>query len=134
MEIQSTQTIPTGKLLGSILLIAGCCIGAGMLGLPVLSGYAGFVPASFIFVFSCLLFGAVIYWGTQAVDWFNRILMLGLIFSYALLVVLGSRHVDSNLLQYTDWSQVTLVIPAAILSFGFHNLIPSLTSYLNGDV
>lgn len=215
MEIQSTQT---GKLLGSILLISGCCIGAGMLGLPVLSGYAGFVPASFIFavcwlfmlttgllllevnlwtgkdshivtmaeqtlgyigkaiswglflflfyslmvayvtasgslindfieqvsgiklipgvgsVLSCLLFGAIIYWGTQAVDWFNRLLMLGLIFSYTLLVVIGSKHVDVKLLQYVDWSQVTLVIPAAILSFGFHNLIPSLTNYLNGDV
>src|SRR5205085_1805812 len=28
----------------------------------------------------------------------------------------------------------TLVIPAVIVSFGFHNLVPSLTTYLNGNV
>ncbi len=49
------QTHPINKnnLLGGILLIAGCCIGAGMLGLPVLSALAGFTPS--LFMFFCLL-------------------------------------------------------------------------------
>lgn len=34
------------SVFGATLLVAGCCIGAGMLGLPVVSASAGFVPAS----------------------------------------------------------------------------------------
>jgi tyrosine-specific transport protein len=36
----------TGSTLSSILFIAGCCIGAGMLGLPVVSAQAGFIPTT----------------------------------------------------------------------------------------
>ena len=42
---------------GGILLVAGCCIGAGMLGLPVLSAQAGFAPSILMF-FVCWLFMA----------------------------------------------------------------------------
>jgi len=34
-----------GSITGGMLLIAGCCIGAGMLGLPVLLGLCGFLPS-----------------------------------------------------------------------------------------
>ncbi|NGX44712.1 MAG: hypothetical protein K1060chlam3_00887, partial [Candidatus Anoxychlamydiales bacterium] len=34
-----------GSVLGGMLLIAGSCIGAGMLGLPVLLGLTGFFPS-----------------------------------------------------------------------------------------
>ena len=47
-----------GRLIGAILLIAGCCIGAGMLGLPVLSAKAGFIPSLALF-FICWLYMAV---------------------------------------------------------------------------
>ena len=43
-------SIKKGSLFGGILLVAGCCIGAGMLGLPVLSAEAGFKPSIFIFI------------------------------------------------------------------------------------
>ena len=204
--------------IGAILLVAGCCIGAGMLGLPVLSGMAGFIPSFFLFLLSwlfmyctgllflevnlwfkedvsiitmagktlgfwgkligwagflflfyalmvayiegtgelisdltkelsgihlapwigsvavSLIFGAMVLLGTWAVDWFNRIFMLGLIVSYALLVSTGFKHVDTSLLKHSDWSLAYLVIPAMIISFGYHNLIPTLKTYLEGDV
>ncbi len=207
-----------GSLFGGILLIAGCCIGAGMLGLPVLSAMAGFIPSAmtfaicwffmavtgllllevnlwfgeeisivtmaertlgpvgklvswFVYLFLfyslmvayvaasgslaidfinhftgtqwpnwighllfCLLFAILIYLGTGVVDWFNRLLMLGLIAAYACLVIIGAKHVNPALLQHRDWGAATLVVPAVIISFGFHNLIPSLTTYLNSHV
>lgn len=207
-----------GSFLGGILLVAGSCIGAGMLGLPVLSGQAGFSPSVimfflcwlfmlctgllllevnlwygggislitmagrtlgrpgkvvswlvFLFLFYSLmvayvaasgsliadfigaatghyfqshlggllftlLFGVLLYFGTRAVDWFNRILMFGLIASYVALVVVGGSYVEPALLKHYDWSAATLVIPAVIVSFGFHNLVPSLTTYFHGDV
>lgn len=212
------RTAPKGALLGGILLVAGCCIGAGMLGLPTLSAMAGFEPSLwmfllcwlymvstgflllevnlwfgeeinivsmaertlgkagkfvawgvFLFLFYSLMvayvaasgsllvdfiqettgvqwhtafgsflftacFGLFLYFGTGAVDWFNRILMLGLIIAYVSLVIAGGSHVRMELLQHKDWSAATLVIPAVIVSFGFHNLIPSLTTYFRSDV
>jgi len=38
------------KTFGAILLIAGTSIGGGMLGLPIATAQAGFLPASFLFV------------------------------------------------------------------------------------
>lgn len=207
-----------GSLFGGILLVAGCCIGAGMLGLPVLSAMAGFVPSIIVFVICWLymlstglllleanlwygtevslitlaektlgkagkavcwivflflfyslmvayvaasgalvsdfvdqltglrlhhgiggliftvLFGVLLFLGVGAVDWFNRILMFGLIITYVVMVALGASHVDGNLLKHSDWSFATMVVPAVIVSFGFHNMIPSLTNYLKGHV
>lgn len=212
------QLEKTGSLYGGILLVAGCCIGAGMLGLPVLSSMAGFYPSMLIFficwafmfatglllievnlwlgtevslvslanhtlgssgkfitwgVFAflfyslmvayvaasgsmtsqllsqligfhlepamggllfCLLFSFLLYKGTQAVDLFNRFLMGGLVALYLLLLAFGTPHVDIQLLQHHDWSYATMVIPAVIVSFGYHNLIPSLTTYYRGHV
>lgn len=207
-----------GNVIGGILLVAGCCIGAGMLGLPVLSSLAGFAPSIVVF-FLCwlfmvttgllllevnlwfgeevsivtlaektlgpigkfvswgtylflfyslmvayvaasgslvvdfvdqttgyawpdwigsllfsLLFGVLIYRGTGTVDVFNRILMFGLIAAYVGLVALGAKHVNPTLLKRQDWSATTLVIPAALLSFGFHNLVPSLTTYFRSHI
>jgi tyrosine-specific transport protein len=207
-----------GSVFGGILLVVGCCTGAGMLGLPVLSAMTGFIPSIFIF-FICWLFmvttgllllevnlwfdkevslismaektlglagktvswlvylflfyslmvayvaasgslissfadqfggvqiphwvgsflftlilGILIYRGTWAVDWFNRFLMLGLVVTYTLLIISGLGHINLNLLEHHDWTQMTPVIPAVIVSFGFHNLVPSLTTYLKHRV
>lgn len=213
-----TTNTQKGSLSGAILLISGCCIGAGMLGLPVMSAKAGFGPSlamfviswlfmmttallmlevnswfsdevsiismadrtlgaagkavgwlCFLFLFYCLgvayisasgelitallkettgfeaapwmgslavslLFGLFVYLGTHSVDLFNRILMLGLIVSYFLLVILGAPHVNTEYLKHTNWSMATLVLPLMIISFGFHNLVPSLATYLKHDV
>lgn len=212
------QTEKKGSIFGGILLVAGCCIGAGMLGLPVLSAAAGFKPSLvtffvcwlymlctgllllevnlsygqnvsivtmaektlgpigkavswFVYLYLfyslmvaymaasgslvtdfieqisgykahfsmgslmfCALFGILIYLGTRAVDWFNRILMLGLILAYAILIVMGAKYVDPSLLKHSDWSASTLVVPAVIISFGFHNMVPSLTNYMHGRI
>lgn len=206
------------RTVGSTLLISGCCIGAGMLGLPTLSAIAGFTPtlamfmicwafmlctglllletnlwfvdevnlvsmaertlgligkiiawSMFLFLFysllvayvagsgilaadllqeisgisipqwmgslfCTLLLGVMLYIGTQATDQFNRLLMAGLIASYIILVFIGIPHVHVERLMHQDWSCAPLAIPAMILSFGFHNLVPSLTSYLGRDV
>lgn len=205
------------RLLGAILLIAGCCIGAGMLGLPLLTATSGFFPTViafliswlfmlstallllevnlwfgrgvnlmslaqltlgkrakwfvaflFSFLFYCLmvaylsgggalvaeffallelkmssfqgslgltlLFGLVVYWGASQVDFVNRGLMGGLLLSYLGLVALGFTKIEMGNLSYRSWGAVLPALPAMIISFGFHNLIPSLTEYLEGNV
>lgn len=48
--MNSNSLVP-GSLIGGMLLVAGSCIGAGMLALPVLTGLAGFFPSlSMLFI------------------------------------------------------------------------------------
>lgn len=47
--------IKSNNTIGATLLVSGCCIGAGMIGLPVMSSLAGFMPSS-IAMFLCYIF------------------------------------------------------------------------------
>lgn len=205
------------KFWGAVLLIAGCCIGAGMLGLPLVTLSAGFVPSLaafvlgwlfmlstgllllevnlwfgkgthlmglaemtlgkagkwivgllFLFLFYCLivaylagggaiiaeglqdlgieqfpplagsfflaaLFGVAIYFGVGVVDHLNRWLMLGMGITYLGLLIIGIPHIERDQLLYANWGAIRFSFPALVISFGFHNLIPSLTDYLDRD-
>lgn len=79
------------------------------------------------------ILGVLVYFGAFAVDRLNRVLMAGLILTYFMLVMLGVPHVRREFLSYVDWSQCFWAIPVMIISFGYHNLIPSLTTYLDFD-
>lgn len=214
MSLSHPESEIRGSVVGSALLVAGCCIGAAMLGLPVMTALAGFIPSVAMFALSWLfmtttgllllevnlrygdragivtmaqrtlgpigkavswllflflfysimvayvvgsgrliesmamqhlglavdpafgslvcvaLFGLLIYSGTRGVDYFNRVLMAGLFVSYLGLVVLGFGHVEGEHLLHIDWTQAVYVIPPMLISFGFHNMVPSVTYYL----
>jgi len=203
------------RILGSILLISGCCIGAGMLGLPAHTAEAGFflsvvmfivcwafmlttglllaevnlgcakeenlmsmaektlgkgvkIAVAFLFCFlfyslmvayssgsglilkdffysftkihvtasqasfAFTLFTAVfVLVGTAACDKINRLLMIGLGFTYVVILYLCFDEVDLKLLTYVHPQSMLFTIPVMIVSFGYHNLVPSITSYLD---
>lgn len=207
-----------GSVFGGTLLITGSCVGAGMLGLPILTGMAGFFPALVMFViawlfmtltglllvevsssfdspvnflsmvgkslgkygrtlswvlylflfyalsvaylagsghhassflqqvfslsiptwaggvFFILLFGWIVYLGTKPVDLLNRVLMFGKIAVYVVLITIGMDYVKKPLLLYSNPQYAFFSLPILIISFGFHNMIPSLYSYLGGDI
>ncbi len=201
-----------GTALGGLLLIAGCCIGAGMLGLPVVSALSGFIPSTvamllcclfmmstgllvleatlrfpgevslisiagftlggigkaltwflFLFIFCCLfvaycsaggsltsellgiprelgailcvaVIGLLIYAGTQVVDFANRAMMAGLVGTYCVLVTVGSQQIHPERLLVADFAASFSAVPILIVSFGFHNLVPTLVTYLKRDV
>ncbi len=202
-----------GSLTGGMLLIAGCCIGAGMLGLPVLLGLCGFFPSIilligswafmtftglllievngwffeqvniismvqksignigkiiswilYLFLFYSLLvayisgsgklfssffsfftqndasiffvffFGVLVYFGTKLVDLSNRILMVGLIVTYFAMIFLGITKVNPSLFLHVNMKYFLLPSAILITSFGFHNMIPTLTAYMKGDL
>lgn len=77
------------------------------------------------------ILGVMVYFGAFAVDRLNRILMGGLILTYLMLVMLGIPHVRHEFLSFVDWSECFWALPVMIISFGYHNLIPSLTTYLD---
>lgn len=85
-------------------------------------------------LFFCVLFGGVIYLGMRPVDFLNRFLMVGKILAYILIIFFGVQFVTKNHLEYMDRSYVLMTLPILIISFGFHNMIPSIYSYLKQDV
>ena len=215
--MKSEPLVP-GSLIGGMLLVAGSCIGAGMLALPILTGLSGFFPSltmillawggmtftalllveingwffgqvnllsmekealgktgratawiSYLFLFYTLLvayisasgtvfaaifetifriaipdwaaslfftiiFGWIIYLGTRPVDLLNRILMAGLIIAYFGMIGFGLSSIHPAYLLH--WAPKSLLssLPILVVSFGFHNLIPSLTAYMKGDL
>ncbi len=202
---------------GGIFLVSGTTIGAGMLALPVMGSFAGFIPSLFIFAICWLvmlttayffldvnlslegevnlismaknflgpwgkmiswifyllllyslvaayisgsaslfqtaishltgyqislslarfilpiLFGIFVYFGTLGVDLMNRFMMFGLILSYLLLIGFLPPHIQSSLLLHIDWKPTLIALPVVITSFGYHIIIPSLTTYMNHD-
>lgn len=208
----------TGSVFGGMLLIAGSCIGAGMLGLPIVTGLSGFFPSLtmffsawafmtitalllietngwfarkanlttmvgrtlgkpgkiacwilYLFLFYSLLiayisgigtlfsqiisqyfhtsvpvwasslvfvvlFGGVIYHGTRPVDLWNRVLMVGKIASFLGLVFIGVYLVQSKNLMRSAPEYMLFSLPILVISFGFHNMIPSLMDYMDGNV
>ncbi|NGX50515.1 MAG: Tyrosine-specific transport protein [Chlamydiae bacterium] len=202
---------------GGVLLVAGTTIGAGMLALPVMSGFIGFFPSLLIFLICYLvmlatafffldanfavkgepnlismvhktlggwakvlswvvyllllysltaayiaasaplftsaivyltgytlptwvapfalplIFGGFVYLGTLGVDLINRFLMFGLAISSLLLLGFLPEHVEIELLTHVDWSPTLLIFPVVITAFGYHIIIPSLTTYMHHD-
>lgn len=216
--MQILSAIKTKNAIGATLLVSGCCIGAGMIGLPVMSSLAGFMPSTlamlfcyifttftglllleatlwfenkvnllsivefalgkvgrlvtwilFLVLFYCLfvayydgggqLFAgilsglfhfpisreigiivcalfvfAITYVGTQLVDGLNRGLLVGLIFSYCMLISFGLSSVQNENLSYINWTSAFGTIPLLLICFGYQNLVPSLTYYLKKNI
>ena len=61
-----------GSVLGGTLLIAGSCIGAGMLGLPILTGIAGFFPSLVMFIIAWLFMTTTALLMVEILGWFKK--------------------------------------------------------------
>lgn len=80
------------------------------------------------------IFGFFVYKGTRSVDKVNRLLMLGLVIAYGLMVFFLTPYVNSELLSHVDWKYMLVGVSVVATSFGFHIIIPSLVNYLDHDV
>ena len=81
-----------------------------------------------------IVFGSAVYLGASAVSRVNWVLMCGLILSFLLLIGTGSREVSLKLLKRSDWSLTFAAAPVLFGAYGYHNLLPSLSSYLKRHV
>jgi tyrosine-specific transport protein len=90
----------------------------------------GFLLSSLILVTGLYM---VIARGVTLVDAFNRYLMVGMMGFYILLVCTGFGYIETERLVRADFSLAWASLPILVISFGYHNLIGSLVSYLNRD-
>jgi len=81
-----------------------------------------------------VLFGIIIYLGATTIDYLNRLLFLGLVIAYLLLIGLISPHISLTKLAGVSFNKLWLALPIVTTSFGFHIIIPSLRTYLRDDV
>jgi len=90
---------------------------------PEYFGGLALTAVSFLLIFS----------GNQVVDLFNRIFVIGLFASFLILIIIGLKEFEPSNLQYHDVDYLLPAIPFAITAFGFHNMIPTISDYLDRD-
>jgi len=92
-------------------------------------------PAAGVLLFTFIA-GGVVCVGTSLVDLFNRFLFAAEILFLVVMLALLMPHVHKiNLLTLPLQQGLTLsAIPVIFTSFGFHGSVPSIVSYLGGDV
>ncbi|MGE0831556.1 MAG: amino acid permease [Simkaniaceae bacterium] len=109
--------------------------GGGSLIADVISSIFGVSISANIGIFIFLaVFGFIVVFETKAVDAINRICMTGLILSFLFLLLFVTPHVEAS--HYTGGKPEYLwvAVPVVVLSFTSHIIVPSLRSYLHGDV
>jgi tyrosine-specific transport protein len=93
-------------------------------GLDVTSGTISFVA----------FFAVMVFLGTAVVDHLNRWLMIGLMVAYVTLVFSVSPYVEAATLKEGQAHYLLPAVPLMVTAFGFHLLIPSLTTYFQHAV
>ncbi len=77
-----------------------------------------------------VIFGGIIFLGAFVTDRLNYVLMAGLIFSYMGLLGAGAVEVQASLLGKHDWPLAFLAVPTVFSAYGYHNIVPSISTYL----
>lgn len=108
------------------------------LGSPLLSETLGFLTgwAPSPLLSNCiftLFFGLVIFLGARVTDRLNFLLMVGLFVSYLALLGKGGSRVDEALLSHTRWGLALPALPTLFSAFGYHNMIPTVATYLGRE-
>ncbi|HEJ9486511.1 tyrosine transporter TyrP [Proteus sp. GOKU] len=80
--------------------------------------------------------GAVVGIGTTSVDMINRLLFTAKVFFLIFMLIVMLPHVESvNLTSMpVAYGLILSAIPVIFTSFGFHGSVPSIVSYMNGDI
>jgi tyrosine-specific transport protein len=62
----------SGSLLGGTLIIGGSCVGAGMLGLPIITGLCGFYPSLVMLFLAWAFMTATALLTVEVTSWFSK--------------------------------------------------------------
>lgn len=85
-------------------------------------------------VFFVSIFGGLLAFGSAAlVDAANSLFVLVVVASFVALLCLAAPDVRPEYLVRSDWTQITPAIPTMIVALVFHNVVPVITTQLEGD-
>ena len=115
------------------LLIAYIAGGSPLLGYLLKTSFGIELSANATLALFGLLFGGVVWLGAKAIDRVTLILSTAMIAAYLALVTTGSSEVAIAKLMEAKWSKICFALPVLFSAFGFHNVVPSLCTYLDRD-
>lgn len=132
----------TGKIIAGIsfLFLYYClevsyCAGGAPIFSEVIDQISGIRITGFAsYLIFAGFFGFFVFLGTRAIDRFNWLLMSGLFISFLLLIGIGSKEVQFNLLERADWKLSLAATPVLFGAYGYHNLLPTLSTYLKRNI
>ncbi len=113
----------TAYIAGGAPIFSALFTGATGLALPGISAYILFA----------LLFGLIVFRGIRSIDRVNLLLVLGMAVSYVFLVGFGAQAVNLERFVFFDLPAAFTAAPVLFSAFGYHNVIPSLCTYLERD-
>ena len=113
-----------------VAYISGC---GNILSSAIDNIFSWAISPQIVAVFFVIFFGVVIYLGTTPVDYVNRVLMFGLIATYIGIIILGSLKIHVQNFFHFNIEYSLIGLPILVTSFGFHNMIPSIVSYMDYD-
>lgn len=116
------------------LLVAYFAVGAPIFGQffqAILDFRLGHTGSCMVFA---LVFGGIVAFGLKIIDRVNYILVVGKFLAFAALIGPAALQVEPERLAPQNWQAVFFAAPVLFSAFGYHNVIPSLTSYFNRNV
>jgi len=90
-------------------------------------------PNTGVWIF-LIVFGFLVVFGTKGIDWVNRICVLGLFTCFFSLAFFVSPLINLDSLESGESKYLWVSIPIVVLSFTSHIIVPSLRTYLKGNV
>ncbi len=101
--------------------------------IPIFQHWMPSLPTFFLPLLLTILFGGFILKGTQATDRINRFVVLGLILGYFLLIFFAPHYFQMERIFHKDFKILLFNAPVVLISFGFQNIVPTLSRYLEGN-
>jgi len=92
------------------------------------------LPAAVGHLIIVILLFFPLYFGTLVADRINRILMVGFFATFLFILFRGAQQVQAKNLMRFEWTFMFLSGPILFAAFSFHNLIPTLVTYLDRNV
>ena len=81
----------------------------------------------------CLIFGCIVAKGPKSIDKVNFFMTVLMGAIWIALFTLGVKSVEPSRFHMKGISTMMVMMPVLFSSFGYHNIIPSLTTYLKKD-
>ncbi len=100
-------------------------------GAGLLQGVTTHMPAWFGSAIWVVVAALLVYLGPKYIDIFNRMLMIGLVFAYLVLIVVTTPHVHAYHFSQGHFFYFWRALPVVITAFGYHVIIPSIRSHFS---
>jgi len=80
-----------------------------------------------------VVFGFLVLLGTHIVSHVNRLFVAAMCIAYGMLLFSGASQISSSFLSRVSWPLLFFSAPTLFSAYGYHNIIPTLSTYMKRD-